>query len=154
MEAQALCSYIPLMASPKLPNCCVARPPSSLRRTGCTPHSSGLARFAPGFLLSHPPLRVFAIPANSGCPGPYADCDFSYTMESVVGGQFFTRPEERKNKTLRNVVNNGNYPFLHRGADDCALLFRPQIPLLCVSHLRANAGLGPSCTGHFTAPWS
>jgi len=34
------------MASQKLPNCGVALQPSSLRRTVCTPHSSGFARIA------------------------------------------------------------------------------------------------------------
>jgi hypothetical protein len=37
-----------MMASQKLPNCCVALHPSSLRRTVCTPHSSGFARLAFG----------------------------------------------------------------------------------------------------------
>jgi hypothetical protein len=48
-SAAIACRRVPtLMASQKLPNCCVALHPSSLRRTVCTPQSSGFARLAFG----------------------------------------------------------------------------------------------------------
>jgi hypothetical protein len=51
-----------MMASQKIPNCCVALHPSSLRRTVCTPLSSGFARLAFGaFCLAIPSVYFCGI---------------------------------------------------------------------------------------------
>jgi hypothetical protein len=51
---------------------------------------------------------------------------FPYTMNLPLTGNFLRNGEEKNNKPLRNIADNGKQTSLQRGAHECALLFRPE----------------------------